>query len=91
MRVEIYRIEERGKKEIMKRVVKNMEGRKDEKIIYGEEMRKGIYEMKLKVEEYFEGSGEEMENEKLMDIIKIRFGIEDEEGNYKVKIIVRKW
>ncbi|ENS00709.1 5-hydroxyisourate hydrolase [Brucella abortus 85/69] len=54
-------------------------------------MRTGIYELQFHVAEYFEGRGAELAHEPFLDLIPIRFGIADEDGNYHVPLLVSPW
>ncbi|QFR26172.1 hydroxyisourate hydrolase [Brucella suis bv. 1] len=91
MRVELYRIAASGTPELLKRVVTNLDGRTDAPLLSGDKMRTGIYELQFHVAEYFEGRGAELAHEPFLDLIPIRFGIADEDGNYHVPLLVSPW
>ncbi len=62
MRIELYKLGALGKTELLKRTVTNLDGRTDEPLLSGNEMREGTYELHFHVAEYFEVRGAEVAN-----------------------------
>lgn len=65
----------------------NDDGRCDKPLLTGIEMRSGAYELRFHVGEYF---GVEQANGRIsfLDIVPIRFGIDDESLHYHVPLLV---
>ena len=67
----------------LKSVVTNADGRTDEPLLAGDQIPIGVYDLIFSVGPYFGSPG----NPFLGDVV-IRFGIEDERGNYHVPLLV---
>ena len=64
----------------------NADGRCNDPLLSGDEMRAGAYELRFHVGAYFdEGQASET---RFLDVVPIRFGIDDEAAHYHVPLLV---
>jgi hydroxyisourate hydrolase len=76
-----------GERILLKEVVTNREGRTDEPLLSGAEMRAGEYELVFQVGAYF---GIEPEKS-FLNAVPIRFRIVNPEEGYHVPLLVSRW
>ena len=68
---------------LLKSVTTNHDGRTDEPLLAGAQIPTGVYELLFSVGEYFGSKGTPF-----LDEVVVRFGVEDESGNYHVPLLV---
>ncbi|MFL9925730.1 hydroxyisourate hydrolase [Herbaspirillum lusitanum] len=88
--VALYAVEEGGKK-LLKKAVTNNDGRCDEPLLQGEEVRTGRYELVFGAGDYFAAQGVEVPTPRFVDEVVIAFGIADPAQNYHVPLVVSPW
>ena len=66
----------------------NADGRCDAPLLSGVALRQGEYELRFHAGDYLDASGGKGEGRRFLDIIPIRFGIEDEGAHYHVPLLV---
>ena len=86
MKVDVYIISE--KKEKIKSVILNNEGRADEVLI--EPIKTGKYELVFYVGEYFKKIVE-LQNPNFLNEVSIKFGISNPKEKYHVPLLVSPW
>tara|TARA_B110000014_G_scaffold125288_1_gene86184 strand:+ start:191 stop:532 length:342 start_codon:yes stop_codon:yes gene_type:complete len=86
MKVDLYLISQ--KREKIKSVVLNNDGRPDEVLI--ESIKNGNYELVFHVGEYFKKIVE-LEDPKFLDEISIKFGISNSKEKYHIPLLVSPW
>jgi 2-oxo-4-hydroxy-4-carboxy-5-ureidoimidazoline decarboxylase len=69
---------------LLKEGVTNSDGRTDTPLISGEPLRTGTYELTFHMGDYFGGTG-------FLDVVPIRFSIDEPEGHYHVPLLVTPW
>jgi len=84
LRIDLYRIEE-GAAQRLKSVNTNDDGRCDQPLLAEGTMRAGTYELRFHAGDYFRGTAASAE---FLDIIPIRFAINDERAHYHVPLLV---
>ena len=77
-------------KTLLKTIHTNHDGRTDEPLLAGEELKTGIYELVFSVGNYFARYGDYSEP-LFLDEIPIRFGISDVKAHYHVPLLVSPW
>lgn len=84
--VELYRIDDAGRAPIASGVT-NQDGRTDRPILAPGAMSRGTYELVFRIGEYFarRGGGG---GEPFLDLVPIRFGIDDDGAHYHVPLLV---
>jgi 5-hydroxyisourate hydrolase len=86
--IELWRIDRvSGKRELLKRVRTNGDGRTDRPLLLAEEMAIGVYELVFAVGDYFQGAIDPP----FLDLVPIRFGISDPEAHYHVPLLASPW
>lgn len=83
MKVELSLLERQGWKRL-KTVTTNREGRTDEPLLEGDELRAGTYELVFHVGEYFRAGG-------FLDLVPVRFAITDAAAHYHVPLLCSPW
>ena len=82
---------ENGQKRLLKNAVTNIDGRCDEPLLAGEEVRAGKYELVFAAGDYFAAQGVELPSPRFVDEVVIAFGIADPAQNYHVPLVVSPW
>ena len=67
------------------------DGRADAPLLSGEAMQPGWYELRFHAGAYFEEMGLRLPDPPFLDVIPVRFGVADTEGNYHVPLLVSPW
>ncbi len=84
--IELYRLDG-NTRELLGSVVTNSDGRTDAPILKTGEMQTGTYELVFHIGDYFaEPSGKQVNA--FIDVVPIRFGIDDETSHYHVPLLV---
>lgn len=88
--VELHELTD-GTRRHLKTVVTNADGRVDERLLDGPEMRKGVFELLFHVGDYFARRGSVLADPPFLDLIPLRFGIADPDSHYHVPLLVSPW
>jgi len=72
----------------LKRAVTNDDGRCDAALLEGPAFVKGVYELAFSIGAYFDRTGASLPEPKFIDVVLIRFGVEDAGGHYHVPLLV---
>ena len=89
VRIELWLLEGEGRQKL-KTVETNAEGRTDEPLLTGDQLKAGRYELLFHVGEYF-GKGGKNAAETFLDSIPIRFGIADAGAHYHIPLLCTPW
>jgi 5-hydroxyisourate hydrolase len=68
--------------------VTNGDGRTDAPLLSGGDVEPGPYELRFHTGAYFRRIGVPLTNPPFLDVIVVRFGISDPDGNYHVPLLV---
>jgi 5-hydroxyisourate hydrolase len=90
MRVTLFRIEPTGPG-LVKSVLLNADGRADEPLLEGLELKKGRYRLDFSVGAYFVARGTSQAHPPFLDQVPIDFGIADANAHYHVPLLVSPW
>ncbi len=86
VKIELFRLVGETRELATSRIT-NSDGRTDEPILKAGEMVAGVYELNFHIGDYFaEPSGKQANS--FIDIVPIRFGIDDESAHYHVPLLV---
>lgn len=88
--VTLDRVLPEGGRERVTQATTNADGRTDEPLLTGM-LETGSYELRFEVGTYFAGLGAELPDPAFLDIVPVRFGIADPDGNYHVPLLVSPW
>jgi 5-hydroxyisourate hydrolase len=72
-----------GRREVLRTVTTNADGRTDEPLLDGAELRAGEYELTFRVGEYFAAG--------FLDRVPVRFRVNDPNAHYHVPLLVSPW
>jgi len=89
IKVDLYHIQN-NKREKLKSVTLNNDGRVDKPLIEGADFKEGQYELVFFVDDYFKKITETPKIPFLDDVV-IKFGISDAKEHYHVPLLVSPW
>ena len=72
------------RREVLRTLTTNADGRTDEPLLSGDDLRAGAYEIVFSVGEHFGGEG-------FLDRVPVRFTIADPQAHYHVPLLVSPW
>lgn len=88
--IQLYRVSEDGKRELIKEVTTNSDGRTDERLLDGEDFKMGQYELVFAIGDYFAARGVDLPSPRFLDKVTIAFGIFDD-THYHVPLLASPW
>ena len=90
MQIELWSLAD-GNSKRLKTVRTNADGRTDQPLLVGEEMKAGLYELVFFVGDYFATKTGSMPPARFLDRVPVRFGIADAQASYHVPLLVSPW
>jgi 5-hydroxyisourate hydrolase len=87
MAVALFRIEGASRQTVTNART-NADGRTDAPLMSADVITCGVYELEFAAGDYFRGLGMALPNPAFVDIVVLRFGIADAQGNYHVPLLV---
>ena len=87
VRIALYRLSSAGRERLAEAVT-NADGRTDAPLLSGAPLRRGRYELRFHVGDYFRRTGHDAG---WLDVVPIGFGIAEPEGHYHVPLLVTPW
>jgi 5-hydroxyisourate hydrolase len=87
--IELVRLD--GGPEMLRSVRTNADGRPDQPLLEGEELRVGTYELRFAVGAYFAGQGLAVSDLPFLDIVPVRIGVADPDAHYHVPLLASPW
>ncbi|PTV97554.1 5-hydroxyisourate hydrolase [Rhodobacter aestuarii] len=87
LRIVLSRITETGA-EVLAERVSNADGRTDTPILPAQDFACGVYELIFHAGDYLRGSGQGGAEPLFLDVVPIRFGINDEGAHYHVPLLL---
>jgi len=88
--VTLVELSEAGERSVASAVT-NQNGRTDAPLIAGRPIPRATYELRFGLGDYFRGRGTPLADPPFLDIVPIRFGIAEPEGDYHVPISASPW
>jgi 5-hydroxyisourate hydrolase len=89
MRIELHRLSSPDRSPVAD-ILTNADGRSSIPLLAGESMIAGTYELLFHVGDYFSRIGS-ADARRFLDVVPLRFIIEDPEKNYHVPLLVTPW
>src|SRR5678816_3074756 len=80
-----------GKRELVKSVQTNSDGRTDAPLLSAGEMKTGEYELVFCVGDYFAAKSSPTPGVRFLDVVPVRFGIADASASYHVPLLCSPW
>jgi 5-hydroxyisourate hydrolase len=91
VRVELHRIVDAGRSELVTERVTNHDGRTDSPLLSGDSIPCGRYRLTFHAGDYYRRRGTPLPEPPFVDIVELRFGIADAHGHYHVPLLVSPW
>ncbi|WP_241911694.1 hydroxyisourate hydrolase [Telmatospirillum siberiense] len=88
--IELARLEG-GAETVVRQDVTNADGRLDQPLLAGAEMAVGLWRLTFSAGEYFLASGQTLTAPAFLDLVPIRFHIDNPEQHYHVPLLVTPW
>ncbi|MDB5410393.1 MAG: decarboxylase [Rhodospirillales bacterium] len=89
--IELRELSRRNAPRTIARAVTNADGRTDAPLIAGRPVPIGSYELIFAVGDYFKSRGVTLSDPPFLDLVPLRFGIAEAEGNYHVPLVMTPW
>ena len=88
--IEIYCLKDAQKplRAAVTNVVTNIDGRTDEPLLSGDQIKPGTYQLHFYAGDYFRAAGVALPDPPFLDIVVIQFGIADPAANYHVPLLI---
>jgi 5-hydroxyisourate hydrolase len=88
--IALYRIEGDART-LLRQATTNADGRCDEPLLEGSDLRAGRYELVFAAGDYFAAQGVALPEPRFVDRVTIAFGVADPTQNYHVPLVVTPW
>jgi len=86
VKIQLWRIEA-NERQLLKEAITNQDGRTDPPLLFGDELKLGVYELVFHVGSYFVKTTEDA----FLQDVPVRFRILNSEENYHVPLLVSPW
>jgi 5-hydroxyisourate hydrolase len=86
--VELWLVDSDNQFDLLKIVYTNEDGRVNQPLLEGADMKPGIYEIRFQVGDYFQKRGTLLVEPAFLDCVPIRFGISDSTAHYHVPLLI---
>lgn len=86
--VELVYVDTTKSKEVITSSYTNEDGRLNQPLLEGNQMKMGIYELLFYVGEYYRSRGVATENPSFLDCVPVRFGISETDSHYHVPLLI---
>lgn len=73
---------------LLKSLITNSDGRTDEPLLQGNDLRAGSYELVFSAGDYHRAQKVELDSPPFLEKVVIRFGVSDPSGNYHVPLLL---
>ncbi len=90
VRIDLFEIADE-RRTLLKSVATNDDGRTNEPLLSGAEMRIGTFELLFHVADYFEAARVTQSSLPFLDLVPVRFTIASADGHYHVPLLVTPW
>ena len=90
VRIELWSVAE-GRRTLLKTVHTGADGRTEQPLLSGDQMKTGTFELIFFVGDYFAGQGAPQPKIRFLDEVPVRFGIADAEANYHIPLLCSPW
>jgi 5-hydroxyisourate hydrolase len=87
---QVYRIDG-DKRELLVSTQTNHDGRVDKPLLEGDALAVGVYEIVFHMGEYFARKGVELPSPRFVDVVVLRFGVNNASEHFHVPLVVTPW
>lgn len=91
MTITLASVNSNGEKTLLKTTITNKDGRTDQPLLVGEELKVGVYELVFYVGDYFRQHLANLQNPAFLNHVPIQFGIANPTTHYHVPLLVSPW
>lgn len=91
IKIELFRIDNKGIRHAITVVITNVDGRTDHPLLDDQTCVAGWYELVFHIGAYFQSRGNQQPEKIFLDLIPIRFHIADTNGRYHVPLVCSPW
>lgn len=91
MKIILASVNSHDEKTLLKTTITNKDGRTDQPLLVGEELKIGIYELVFYVGDYFKQYLINLPNPPFLNYVPIQFGIANSINHYHVPLLVSPW
>jgi 5-hydroxyisourate hydrolase len=85
--IELHAVAGEGRR-LIRTATTNLDGRTNEPLLNDDRIETGTYELTFHAGDYFRGKGVPLTDPPFLDLVVIRFGIDDAAGNYHVPLLL---
>jgi 5-hydroxyisourate hydrolase len=85
--IELHRVDA-AERELVATATTNLQGRTDRPLIEGDRIEPGVYELSFHAGDYLRRAGHTLTDPPFLDIVVVRLGIAEPEGNYHVPLLL---
>ncbi len=72
---------------VLRAVHTNVDGRTDEPLLEGDDLRVGTYELRFSIGDYFARQALQVADPPFLDVVPVRFGVADASAHYHVPLL----
>jgi 5-hydroxyisourate hydrolase len=73
---------------LIRSTVTNVDGRTDEALVSADRLETGVYELTFHAGDYFRAAGVDLADPPFLEMVVVRFGVADPNGNYHVPLLL---
>ena len=89
--IDLGRITPQGDFQLIKTVTTNADGRTDAPMLIGADYQPGTYELRFHIGDYFRRNKVSLPEPAFLDIVPLRFGMNEPDGHYHVPLLASPW
>ncbi|RBW69780.1 hydroxyisourate hydrolase [Bacillus taeanensis] len=86
--IELWKINASGSFQFIEKAITNEDGRVDQPLLCGIDMKAGCYELRFFIGNYYRKQGHKMEEPVFLDCVPVRFGISHSISHYHVPLLI---
>ena len=91
VQIELWTIDSAGQRSLVKTSRTNQDGRTEQPLLVGAELKSGLYELVFNMGAYFQQTSPNLAQPLFLDLIPIRFGVVDPNVHYHVPLLASPW
>ncbi|MFC0272660.1 hydroxyisourate hydrolase [Metabacillus herbersteinensis] len=88
LKIELWHLGSENNRNLVKTVYTNHDGRVETPLLEGEDLKIGEYELLFYVGDYFQTKNLEILEKPFLDLVPIRFGINDNKAHYHIPLLM---
>jgi 5-hydroxyisourate hydrolase len=89
--IELHVLEPDGAWRPLKQVGTNADGRTDQPLLVGDELKVGTYMLTFHLGDYFRRRGVALSDPPFLDLVPLRFSVAEPDGHYHVPLLATPW